>query len=125
MPASGGTAIQLTRNGGIAASEGGDGFLYYARAVQSPTSIWRMPVTGGPETLVVEGLSYSANFAVGDRGLYFVSRGESIYDAAVEYLRVRLPGRAPGWRVLAAGAGGTAWRSVQTSNGSCTRWSRA
>ena len=53
---------------------------------QSPTSIWRMPVAGGPETLVVEGLSYSINFAVGDRGLYFVSRGESRYDTAVEYL---------------------------------------
>ena len=45
-----------------------------------------MPVAGGPETLVVEGLSYAINFAVGDRGLYFVSMGESSYDTAVEYL---------------------------------------
>lgn len=98
IPSTGGAAIQLTRNGGIAASEGRDGFLYYARAAQSPTSIWRMPVAGGPETLVIEGVSYSANFAVGDRGLYFLSRGHSFYDAAVEYLefgsliRTRLTG---------------------------------
>ncbi|AMY08495.1 Serine/threonine-protein kinase PknB [Luteitalea pratensis] len=98
LPSNGGPAVQWTRNGGIAASEAADGFLYYARAAQSPTSIWRMPVAGGPEALVVEGLSYSVNFAVGDRGLYFVSTGESIYDAALEYLefgsltRTRLAG---------------------------------
>ena len=86
MPSNGGEAVQVTRNGGIAAAEGRDGFLYYARAAQSPTSIWRMPVAGGPETLVAEGLSYSANFAVGDSGLYFLSRGESVNDAAVEHL---------------------------------------
>jgi serine/threonine protein kinase/Tol biopolymer transport system component len=86
VPATGGAAVQWTRNGGMAAIEGADGFLYYARAARSPTGIWRMPVAGGPEALVVEGLSYSNNFALGDRGLYFVSRGESMYDTAVEYL---------------------------------------
>jgi serine/threonine protein kinase/Tol biopolymer transport system component len=86
IPATGGTAVQWTNNGGIAASEGGDGFLYYARSAQSPTSIWRRPVSGGPETPVVNGLSYSTNFAVGARGLFFVSRGESMYDTAVEYV---------------------------------------
>jgi serine/threonine protein kinase/Tol biopolymer transport system component len=98
LPSHGGAAIQWTRNGGTAASEGADGFLYYARAARPPTSIWRMPATGGPETLVVEGLSYAINFAVGARGLFFVSRGESMYDTAVEYVdfgsltRTRLAG---------------------------------
>ena len=104
MPSNGGAAVQITRNGGIAASEAADGFLYYARAGQSPTSIWRMPVAGGPETLVVEGLSYSVNFAVGDRGLYFVSTGESIYDAAVEYLEF-----GSLTRTRLAGLGGRRW----------------
>ena len=104
MPSTGGTAIQLTRDGGIAASEGGDGFLYYARSVQSPTSIWRMPVAGGPETRVVDGLSYSTNFAVGARGLYFVSRGESMYDTAVEYLEF-----GSLTRTRLAGLGGRRW----------------
>ncbi|AMY08471.1 respiratory response protein A [Luteitalea pratensis] len=86
MPSDGGAAVQITRNGGTAATEAADGFLYYAKEQSSPTSIWRMPVAGGPETLVVDGLSYAINFAVGDRGLYFVSAGESRFDTAVEYL---------------------------------------
>jgi Tol biopolymer transport system component len=104
LPSHGGTAVQWTRNGGTAASEGADGFLYYARAARPPTSIWRMPVAGGPETLVVEGLSYAINFAVGARGLFFVSRGESMYDTAVEYLEF-----GSLTRTKLAGLGGRRW----------------
>jgi Tol biopolymer transport system component/DNA-binding winged helix-turn-helix (wHTH) protein len=105
LPSVGGAAVQWTRNGGTAASEAVDGFLYYAKATaSSPTSIWRMPVAGGPETLVVEGLSHAINFAVGDRGIYFVSRGESPYDTAVEYLDL---GSLTRTRV--AGLGGRQW----------------
>jgi WD40 repeat protein len=104
IPSHGGAAVQWTRNGGTAASEGADGFLYYAKEPRSPTSIWRMPVAGGPETLVVEGLVYSINFAVGARGLYFLSRGESMYDTAVEYLEF-----GSLTRTRLAGLGGRRW----------------
>ena len=32
LPSNGGAAVQITRNGGTAASEAADGFLYYAKA---------------------------------------------------------------------------------------------
>src|SRR5207244_2359033 len=78
MPAGGGDAIRVTPNGGMTPVESPDGrFLYYAKDLNSPTSIWRMPVGGGEETKVVDGLSYSINFVVADRGLYFVAVGEA------------------------------------------------
>jgi hypothetical protein len=75
MPAEGGSpAIQVTHGGGLAARESPDGrFLYYAKAPVVPTAIWRVPISGGEETLVADGLSYSLNFAVGARGLYLVA----------------------------------------------------
>ncbi len=75
MPAAGGAPAQITREGGSAAVESGDGFLYYAKESTTPSSIWRVPVNGGAEVHVVDGLSYSINFAVGTRGLYFVAGG--------------------------------------------------
>jgi Tol biopolymer transport system component len=76
MPAAGGAPTQITRQGGTAAIESGDGFLYYAKG-PAPFSIWRVPVDGGAEVAVVDGLSYSINFAVGERGLYFVALGDT------------------------------------------------
>jgi Tol biopolymer transport system component len=88
MPADGGGAVPITTGGGIAGIEGRDGFLYYAKAPQLPTSIWRVPVAGGKETLVLDGLSYVSNFAVGERGLYFTSQGASVSDTNIEYFDV-------------------------------------
>ena len=73
IPAAGGVPTQVTRQGGIAAVESRDGYLYYAKDAPSPRSIWRVPIGGGAEVRVVGGLSYSSNFAVGARGLYFVA----------------------------------------------------
>ena len=59
----------MTREGGLAAFESADGrWLYYAKDLARPTSIWRVPVDGGEETKVVDGLSYSFNFAVSGQG---------------------------------------------------------
>ena len=86
MPAAGGAPAQITRQGGAAAIESGDGFVYYAKeATQSPSSIWRVPVNGGAEVHVVDGLSYSINFAVGERGLYFVAVGDTGDKPSVDF----------------------------------------
>jgi eukaryotic-like serine/threonine-protein kinase len=77
MPAAGGASTQITRQGGTAVVESKDGFLYYAKESRSPTSIWRVPVNGGAEVHVVDGLSYSINFAVGERALYFIAVGDT------------------------------------------------
>jgi hypothetical protein len=55
------------------------------------------------ETLVVDGVSYSSNFAVGRTGLYFMSRGGPSNDTAIEYFdltsrrRTRLAGVGKRW----------------------------
>jgi Tol biopolymer transport system component len=85
MPAAGGAPAQITRQGGAAAVESGDGFLYYAKESTSPSSIWRVPVNGGAEVHVVDGLSYSINFAVGERGLYFVAVGDTGDKPSVDF----------------------------------------
>ena len=77
MPAAGGPRTQITNQGGLRPIESRDGrFLYYAKTMASPTAIWRVPVDGGEETPIVEGLSYTNNFAVGSTGLYFVAVGD-------------------------------------------------
>ena len=85
MPAAGGAPAQITRQGGTAAIESGHGFLYYAKEERSPSSIWRVPVDGGAEVPVVDGLSYSINFAVGERGLYFVAVGDTGDKPSVDF----------------------------------------
>ena len=89
MPASGGPAIQITRGGGIVAIEFRDGFLYYAKQPVTPTSIWRIPIGGGAEVRVVDGLSYSLNFAVGQRGLYFVALNDTTSKASIDFFDFR------------------------------------
>ena len=72
MPATGGEAIQLTRDGGFAPLESTDGkFLYYLKSLND-TAIWRMPIESGQATMVLEGLSEYRNLAVLESGLVFV-----------------------------------------------------
>jgi Tol biopolymer transport system component/DNA-binding winged helix-turn-helix (wHTH) protein len=74
MPSGGGAAVQVTRQGGLAAFEAADGrWLYYAKDMARPTSIWRVPVDGGEEKKVLDGLSYSFNFAVTGKGIYLLA----------------------------------------------------
>ncbi len=69
-------AQQVTQNGGSAAMESPDGrFLYFTKG-QGVTSLWKMPVEGGEETLLAENLFGAANFYVTDQGVYFISRSE-------------------------------------------------
>jgi hypothetical protein len=74
MPASGGTAVQVTRKGGDLGVESPDGkFVYYAKYPEPP-SLWKVPVDGGEETQVLESLANSGTFAVADEGIYFIPR---------------------------------------------------
>src|SRR5262245_43516078 len=71
MPASGGSPVQLTKQGGLCPAEGVDGYVYYSRT--NPTAVWRVPIDGGPETVVADRLAYAQNFAVGEGGLYLMA----------------------------------------------------
>jgi WD40-like Beta Propeller Repeat len=94
MPAGGGPPVQITQQGGTAATESPDRrFLYYAKPAKptspmsvSPPSIWRVPWGGGEETPVVSGLSFHANFVVADKGLYFVTGGQGSPNASIDFV---------------------------------------
>lgn len=71
----GGEPVQVTRRGGRAASESLDGrHLFFAR--DDTAGIWRMPVDGGPDTLLFDRPArYDwASWTVADDGIYFIDR---------------------------------------------------
>ena len=57
-PASTGEAVQVTRNGGWVAFESRDGkFLYYIKTDEAHGGLWKMPVSGGVENLVIPSIA--------------------------------------------------------------------
>ena len=74
MPSAGGPAAQVTRHGGYGGFESPDGkFLYYTKYPAVP-GIWRMPKSGGEETLVVAGVQpeFWGYWAVVENGIYYL-----------------------------------------------------
>jgi Tol biopolymer transport system component/DNA-binding winged helix-turn-helix (wHTH) protein len=75
---SGGSPVQVTKQGGFAAAESPDGkYLYYAKHNLVSPEIWRMPVAGGDEMPVFPGirpLDWAA-WTVIDNGILFVESG--------------------------------------------------
>ncbi|HXF26036.1 MAG TPA: hypothetical protein VN610_02115, partial [Bryobacteraceae bacterium] len=68
-------AVQVTRTGGFAAFESSDGkWLYYAKG-RDVGGLWRVPVGGGEESLVIPDLppGYWGYWAIGDGGIYFLT----------------------------------------------------
>jgi Tol biopolymer transport system component/DNA-binding winged helix-turn-helix (wHTH) protein len=76
--AAGGAAEQVTRQGGHDALESPDGrWLYYAKGRGLP-AVWRMPVTGGAETLVYQFSQPGGRlWTVMNEGLYFAGAAPS------------------------------------------------
>jgi Tol biopolymer transport system component len=68
-----GTAIQVTRNGGVYAIESPNGkYLYCLRRVAGTASpLVKVPVNGGKEIVVLPSV-FLLNFAIADEGIYFV-----------------------------------------------------
>ena len=78
MPASGeGSAVQITRHGGLVARESVDGrFIYYGKQRNAAGNlnapgVWRVPTSGGDEELVIPSVNNPRNFAVFADGIYF------------------------------------------------------
>ena len=86
-PATGGSASQITRNGGCMRKNlPTRKWLYYSKNAESPSSIWRVPRDGGQETLVIDGLSYSTNFMPAENGIYFISSERGVHGpSAIEF----------------------------------------
>jgi Tol biopolymer transport system component len=73
-PVAGGDAVQVTRDGGFASRESPDGaYLYYHTPAAPGGSIglWRLPVSGGQAVKVLDNVD-GANFAVLERGIYYI-----------------------------------------------------
>jgi Tol biopolymer transport system component len=72
MPAEGGPAVQLTHGGGYNGFESADGRYVYYTPQNEGGGIWRVPASGGEEVEVVKGPIFFQNFALGQRGIYYV-----------------------------------------------------
>jgi Tol biopolymer transport system component len=72
VPFAGGDAVQVTRNGGWYSMESPDGkFLYYTKREQSVNdALWRMPVEGGLEELVLDSV-LPRHFTFAGQNLYY------------------------------------------------------
>jgi len=70
-----GGTIQLTQNGGTSPIESADGFLYYSKSISSD-EIWKIPVDGGPESLVLKApaLDCWCKWALALGGIYFIAQ---------------------------------------------------
>jgi Tol biopolymer transport system component/DNA-binding winged helix-turn-helix (wHTH) protein len=78
VPVSGGTPVQITKNGGVFGAESADGqSLYYAKL--GTPGIWRMPLQGGEEERVLDraGAGEWFNWALARNGIYFRDAKES------------------------------------------------
>jgi DNA-binding winged helix-turn-helix (wHTH) protein/Tol biopolymer transport system component len=93
----GGRAVQVTNEGGFAALEAADGFLYYTKS-DWQTDIWRTRIPGGEEALVsdkVKPVTWSS-WTVTKKGILFSSDVEgkraqlSLYDPTTRELHVLL-----------------------------------
>lgn len=72
IPFAGGVPVRVTRNGGIYAIESEDGrFLYYTKYL---AGIWRIPLTGGKEEIVLDQAVAWPGWALSRRGIYFEAR---------------------------------------------------
>ena len=72
MPASGGEAVQITRNSGDTPQESPDGrFLYYMKGWPDAVSVWRASVDGNQEAKVLDSVHSEGQWPVGKEGIYF------------------------------------------------------
>lgn len=71
VPASGGEPVQVTHAGGSGALESPDGKTLYFMRREGVGGLWSMPVDGGDERQVLPDV-YRINYAVTDKGIYFI-----------------------------------------------------
>jgi hypothetical protein len=85
--------MQLTTAAAWGPQESPDGaFIYYVETIEAPSTLWRIPVTGGRAERVLDGV-YLSNFVVLDGGIYFVDRvggAEGVHYADLPLANTRL-----------------------------------
>jgi Tol biopolymer transport system component/DNA-binding winged helix-turn-helix (wHTH) protein len=85
-PAEGGPAVQVTQHGGFEGFESPDGKYFYYSKVRAMPGIWRVPVAGGEESLVLD--HHQAGlwryWALTEKGIYFAT-AQILSHPVVEY----------------------------------------
>jgi Tol biopolymer transport system component len=74
IPADDGNPVQVTRDGGRTGFESLDGQWLYFKKAEPVGPIWRMPVAGGAENVVVAAEAVGRNFAITRSGIYYMRR---------------------------------------------------
>jgi len=85
-PVSGGSPVQVTKNGGVFGVESRDGRFFYFAKFEEP-GIWRMPINGGDETRILDhpgGDVEWCDWALSSDGIYFVNPGSKDEKASIE-----------------------------------------
>jgi hypothetical protein len=84
-----------------------------------------VPVEGGAEERVVDGLSYSLNFVVAERGVYFVAVGDAPHKTSIDFFEFATGSRTtlvdlqrPFWYGMALSPDGKLLFSLVNSAGS-------
>jgi Tol biopolymer transport system component len=86
VPAQGGEALQVTRNGfGPIESPDGIFVFYHQKELDGNISLWKVPVEGGEERQVLEVPIVWFSFAITDEGIYFAPKAESAAGASIQF----------------------------------------
>jgi Tol biopolymer transport system component len=85
VPAAGGNATRLTKNGGAMALESLDGKLLFYSNNAAP-GLWVLPLEGGAESQVLPSLYALSSFAMTKKGICFVRRPPDS-EAVISYMR--------------------------------------
>ena len=89
MPVDGGTPVQITSTGGVAAEESADGHALYVGRADAVRGLWRVPLDGTPESLVAQGLNQPGNFAVGQQAVHALVVGNLAHHTSVVIVETR------------------------------------
>ena len=81
----------MTHAGGSAPVESPDGKSLYFTKRDGAEGIWRMPVEGGQETQILDGV-YRYNFAVAEREIYFTPPPSADGTSSIEVLNLATRG---------------------------------
>jgi hypothetical protein len=122
VPAEGGEPIQVTRNGGMIGFESEDGrslYLTKQGARRGPPGVWRLPLDGGEESLVLDQVNYCDWTILGNSIVYL--KRETEMESAVEIFDLStgtvsrlgvLEQRPARWKIAASPGGKWALFSV-------------
>src|SRR5690606_11821117 len=80
----GGDAVQMTTSGGLCALESDDGrALYVTRPHPPASSLWRIPLDGGPAVRLADDVAGVMNVALGRRAVYYLAVGQLFSSTSV------------------------------------------